>query len=125
MYTRSKLVTIIILLLGIVPLAAVTVTGVVSDGTTDSPLPGANIVVENSQRGTISNSAGQFELALQAGSYTISVSYMGYEIAKKQVIVAAEDIEISFELTPLILAGQTVSVTANRALECQTRYSVE
>ncbi|MCK5740026.1 TonB-dependent receptor, partial [bacterium] len=124
MYNRYKLVAFfLLLLLGVIPLAAATVSGFVGDGSTGAALPGANIVIENSQRGTISNTEGHFAITLDPGTYTISASYIGYHITKKNVTVTNRTNTVTFELTPLILAGQTVSVTVNRARERETPVS--
>ena len=52
-------------------------SGVVVDGTTNEPLPGVAIMVENSITGTISDVNGNFTLEVPENS-TINVSYLGY-----------------------------------------------
>ena len=53
------------------------------------PLPGANIFIENTSSGTISDSLGNFSFDnLYPGSYIINVSYIGYKpFSRKYVIV--------------------------------------
>ena len=55
------------------------VTGVVRDSDGELPLPSANVFLEGTMTGTITNLNGEFRFPLNAGSYTVVVSYMGYE----------------------------------------------
>ena len=55
------------------------VTGVVLDASTNKPLPAATIRVAGlSNKGTITNEQGQFQLSLQSGESLLVVSYLGY-----------------------------------------------
>lgn len=54
-----------------------TVKGKVTDEKGEG-LPGVNIVVKNTQTGTISNADGDFELAVPDGSQTLVFSFVGY-----------------------------------------------
>ena len=57
----------------------VNVTGTVKDSEGEA-LVGANVVVNNTMLGVITNRDGVFELALdERNSYGITISYMGYE----------------------------------------------
>jgi len=55
------------------------VSGTVLDAATNMPLPAATIRVEGpSNRGTISNERGQFQLSVPAGTSTLIISFLGY-----------------------------------------------
>lgn len=59
-----------------------TITGNVIDNEANEALPGANVVVSNAdiQTGAATNSNGDFKVEkLFAGTYTVSISYIGYE----------------------------------------------
>ena len=59
-----------------------TLTGKVTDSETGDPLPGANVVVTSAdvQTGAATNTSGEFSVRnLPAGTYTVIVSYIGYE----------------------------------------------
>jgi hypothetical protein len=55
------------------------VHGIVSDAASGDPLPGANIRILGTARGTITNSAGEFFLPVDSLPGTVVVSYLAYE----------------------------------------------
>jgi len=56
-----------------------TVGGIVVDASSNKPLPAATIRVAGpSNKGTITNELGRFQLSLPPGDYTLVVSYLGY-----------------------------------------------
>ena len=55
------------------------ISGVVLDASTNKPLPAATIRVAGpSNKGTITNERGQFQLSLSSGESRLIVSYLGY-----------------------------------------------
>ncbi len=56
----------------------ITVTGTITDATTGEPVIGANIVVEGTTVGTVSDVNGKFSLDIPKVGATIVVSYLGY-----------------------------------------------
>jgi len=58
----------------------VTLTGQVKDKTTGETLPGANILVVGTEKGTITDVNGKYSLELPAGLQLIQASYVGYAI---------------------------------------------
>ena len=90
-----------------------TVSGTVSDE--DGNLVGASVFVEGTNVGTITNYDGRYQISLEAGTYQISSSYIGYNQEKKEVTVTAgEDIEVNFMLSQGLLVDEVV-VTGTRA----------
>jgi Ca-activated chloride channel family protein len=66
-----------------------TIRGRVTD-TTGKPLRFANVVISNTQLGTMTDSSGVFAIHnLPAGKYTVKVSFLGYE--PKEVTVRIQD----------------------------------
>ena len=59
------------------------VTGVVTDAETGEPLPAANLQVEGTYRGTITNREGRYTLRLPALPATVVVRYIGYADARR------------------------------------------
>ena len=55
--------------------------GVVTDKETRNPLPGANVIILNSNPliGTITNAEGKFRLPVEIGRVSVRVSFIGYE----------------------------------------------
>ena len=55
-------------------------TGTVVDAENGEPLPGVNILLKGTNRGTSTNVDGEFELEVESLSDTLIVSYVGYTI---------------------------------------------
>ena len=95
-----------------------TITGVVKDGETGDPLPGASIVVKGTTRGTTTDFDGNFSLNVTEGSGTLLISYMGY-ISKIVPFTSAGSIgAISLEpdaeqLNEVIVVGSGIIDLAN------------
>ncbi|MCX6216713.1 TonB-dependent receptor [Spirosoma sp.] len=57
----------------------VTVSGLVTSVESSQGVPGANVMVKNTQQGTTTNANGEFTLAAPAGSLVLIVSSIGYQ----------------------------------------------
>jgi len=103
----------------------VTVKGNVFDAQSMARLSGANLIIEDLERGTTSDENGQFILnSVPEGEFIISASYIGYRVSKQKLITYnATEMSITFMLIPTILQGQSIEVTATRAVEGQTPVS--
>lgn len=55
-----------------------TITGTVRDASNGEPLPAANIRLDGTARGTITNAHGEFILFLEAGERRLIVTFVGY-----------------------------------------------
>ena len=63
------------------------------------PLPYANIYIENTTKGTVTDEKGFFKIEnLEAGTYSIAASFTGYKVQKKVVILRDQDIRLNFDL---------------------------
>ena len=65
------------------------ITGTVVDGETNEPLPGANVLLKGTQTGTATDFDGKFTLNVAPGTYTLLVSYVGYDDYSQTVSVKA------------------------------------
>ena len=63
-----------------------TVVGIVTDATYGETLIGSSILVKGTTTGTTTDINGYFMIELSDGTYTLEVSYIGYE---------SQDVEIS------------------------------
>jgi TonB-linked SusC/RagA family outer membrane protein len=54
------------------------ITGTVLDSKTNEPIPGANVVVEGTTQGTITNLDGKFSISVPDPSTILVISFMGY-----------------------------------------------
>lgn len=65
-------------------------TGTVVDAATSQPINGAQIGVEGSALGGLSNAEGRYLVTnVPAGTYTVRVTYIGYRTAEQEVTVTA------------------------------------
>jgi TonB-dependent receptor len=90
------------------------VRGKVFDYNQNTPLAGANIVVQGTTLGAATDLNGNFTLRnIPAGEITLVISYIGYtrELVELTVI-AGEVIEREFHLRPTFIEGQEVVITA-------------
>lgn len=95
-----------------------TVTGRVTDGSTGEPLIGANIILEGTTNGTLSDVNGNYSIALNAGEQTLIISYVGYATLTRTVSVSAgAETRADFGLEQTNLIGQEVVVSASRKAE--------
>jgi TonB-linked SusC/RagA family outer membrane protein len=58
-----------------------TITGKVTDGS-GAPLPGANVLVVGTKRGTVTGPQGKFSVKAEAGDKALRVSFVGFETKK-------------------------------------------
>ena len=87
---RFLFVGILICTSGLV-MAQKTVSGTVYDAKTNEPLIGANIVVPNSNTGTVTDFDGTFTLKVNDAVNEIEISYIGY---KSVIVPAGENLTI-------------------------------
>lgn len=99
-----------------------TLTGTVTDEETGETLPGANVLVTapGIQTGAASNSSGRFTVSnLPAGTYSVTVSYIGYEQRVFTDVTLAAGESKTLDVT-LLLTGieiNPIAVTASRRPE--------
>jgi len=80
MNLKNKLILIAILLFNITIFAQnTTLTGTVVSETDNSPIPGANIIVKNTKRGTTTDFDGKYQIQVAKGD-VLQFSYLGYAI---------------------------------------------
>jgi len=91
------------------------ITGEVIDADTHQPLIGANIMLIETDLGNATNTEGKFSINnIPVGSYTISVSMIGYEsVSRANVnIYSQRQTPLKFYLHTTALKGETIKVTA-------------
>ncbi len=99
-----------------------TLSGTVTDAETGEVLPGANVTVTSGtvQTGAATSSDGTFEVTnVRPGSYTVTVSYIGYESQTLTNIVlsASETKTLRIALKPTGIEINPISITASRRPE--------
>ncbi|MBS9525990.1 SusC/RagA family TonB-linked outer membrane protein [Litoribacter alkaliphilus] len=93
-----------------------TFRGTVVDAVNGQGLPGAVIRIQNRDLGAVSDEEGSFILNLEAGSYTLTVDYVGFEQLVRRVDFPREN-ELVFALQESENALQMVEVVSTGYLE--------
>ncbi len=81
-----------------------TITGQVVDQDTQQPLPGTQVFIVGTERGTLTDERGMFIIPdVPAGTYTLRVSRIGYREAAQEVVVGSTpvNVTIALDLDPL------------------------
>ena len=81
------------------------------------PLEGANIVVEGTDLGGVSDKDGAFSIEVTSGTYDVTASFIGYSSVTKSVVVEDVVSSVSFVLDINYLGLSDVEVLASRASE--------
>ena len=85
------------------------VEGYVRDSTTQEPLPGVTILVENTGTGSVTNGEGFYQLSLSVGDHSLLFSFISYEKTKHAVRVAADTV-LNVSLSPRYILTDEVVV---------------
>ncbi len=93
-----------------------TVIGEVIDPVTGETLPGATVAVQGTHIGVSTDVDGRYTLRrVPAGSQTLEIRYMGYEIQEITVtVISGERIVQNIELQPDLIEGDEVIVQARQ-----------
>ena len=111
------------------------INGYIYDSKSQLPLLGANVIIEGTEKGTISDENGFFEITnVSPKSYNLSVSYVGYQSKKIfNIIIKSKGnqtleillVESSEELEEIILYESPFKKSAETPLSVNTFSRVE
>ncbi|GAB4029902.1 TonB-dependent receptor [Spirosoma gilvum] len=73
-----------------------TVSGRVTDATTNGGLPGVNVLVKGTQQGTTTNANGQYSLTVPSGTATLTFSYIGF-VPQEVAIANRSTVDITLQ----------------------------
>ena len=92
-----------------------TLTGIVADAVTGKPMPFANVYLNSSTRGTLTNGEGQYSLpAVRLGTVEVVASFVGYQPQRQRLrLYNTEPKRTNFRLTPTDQTLATVVVRGN------------
>ncbi|TRZ41606.1 TonB-dependent receptor [Robertkochia solimangrovi] len=86
-------------------------SGIIRD-TEGLPLPGATIYIPELQQGATSDIEGRFSLKLQQGTYTVTISYIGFDTVEKKIVLN-KDTQLDVKLSEGGEVLEEVIVTQN------------
>jgi hypothetical protein len=87
------------------------ISGSIRDGNNGETVVGAVVQLKGTPKNTFTNPYGFFSLSAPAGTYTLSISYVGYTTFEK-VIQLEKDLTINVTLLPSELDLDEVEVSA-------------
>ncbi|WP_418508807.1 TonB-dependent receptor [Corallibacter sp.] len=90
------------------------IRGSIKDANNGETLLGATVFLKDTNIGAITNEYGFFSLQAPKGSYTLIVSYMGYENLSQNIDIQ-KDISINFELTEASTSLEEVVIVAEES----------
>jgi iron complex outermembrane receptor protein len=103
------------LLLPFLAAAQLSISGKVTDQKTGDALPGATVGLVNQSNNVVTDINGRYRIdKLKPGTYTIKVSYIGYQTTTKDIVLNA-DILVDFPVLRTTLLTEEITVTATRA----------
>ena len=99
------------------------ISGQISDSDTYEALPGANVVIKGTSKGTTTDVNGKFSLGdLTPGSYVIEISFIGYDL--KEIfanVKSGQNVNLgNIRLTPTSIGLKEVEVIASVAIDRKT-----
>ncbi|MBD3274930.1 MAG: TonB-dependent receptor plug domain-containing protein, partial [Candidatus Marinimicrobia bacterium] len=93
------------------------IAGSVTDAETGEPLPGVNVFIQGTDLGAATDADGDyFIIQVPPGTYTVVARFIGYAEQRKTGAQVNIDrtLELDFSLQPSAIAGEEVTVTAER-----------
>lgn len=113
------LVAFLMAIISSVHLSAQSITGQIQDSKTSEALPFANVFINNSTIGTVTNANGEFELTIhEPGLYEVVFSYVGYESYRRKVTVSDRPLAMGvIKLVPDEVQLNSVEVVSKRDKE--------
>ena len=112
---KKKLLVLLTLLLPVLTFSQV-IKGIITDASTNKALTGANVVISETNNGTITNSDGFYKLTnIKHGNYNIAVSYIGYKTISKSIdINENKTYTLNFSINPTSIKTKEVVITATK-----------
>ncbi len=90
-----------------------TLSGYIKDASSGEDMIGAGILIKELKQGTITNTYGYFSISLPKGTYTVEISFIGYNNIVK-TIKLDKDIKMNLNMQPQSFTTQEVVVAAKR-----------
>lgn len=96
------------------------VRGRVLDAATGETLPAANIQIDGTYQGTISNAEGVYELRLRTLPATLVVRYIGYETTRLTVTAASDERQdlqlkpVTYKMDEVVVSGEDPAIQIMR-----------
>lgn len=107
-------------LLALTSVLAQGIKGRITDAKTQTAIPGATIVVANTNLGATTDANGDYSLKVNPGTYTLRVSFIGYETLSLPATVSNGDVTVNAALKETSSALSEVVVIGSRSQTART-----
>ncbi|MBR9977945.1 MAG: TonB-dependent receptor [Bacteroidetes bacterium] len=102
-----------------------TLTGKVFDAKSGEALTGANVILEGSDRGSVTDLDGEFVFDnLERETYILRVSYIGYAVSTREVDMSSGYLRVEIALVPVSYEFNTIVVTGTRTEKKRTEVPI-
>ena len=96
------------------------VQGRVIDRESQLPLPGVNVMIKESMRGTVTGEEGEFKLSASPGNYTLVISFIGYLSQEVNLVLpTSNDLDIILAPDEISLASVEVLSTGFQQISAE------
>ena len=75
-----------------------TLKGTITNASSNETLIGVNVIIPEEQKGVVTNEYGFYSIKLQEGTYTLEISYLGFQTIRETITIA-EDTTFNTEMT--------------------------
>ncbi len=90
-----------------------TLSGYVKDDSNGESMPGANVYISETKQGAATNTYGFYSLTLPEGTYTVSISFVGFQDFK-QTVQLNKDTRLNINLKTKSIEAKEVEITGTR-----------
>ncbi|MCS4054517.1 carboxypeptidase-like regulatory domain-containing protein [Salinibacter ruber] len=97
-------------------MAQTTVEGTVIDAEAESPLPGVNVRVQDTQIGARTDSEGRFSVELPEGQRTLVFSFVGFATQEVTVPEGETEIQVAMESDVVGIGSSPISCAKVRCV---------
>ena len=102
-----------------------TLSGTITDSESDNALPGANIIIEDTNLGAASGLDGSYGIAnIPTGTYTVRVTFIGYKQIEQSVTINSGANTLNVALEPDFTGLEEVVVTGIASATSKARAEV-
>lgn len=90
-----------------------TISGTITDATTNEKAIGATVYIKETLKGTATNEKGFFSLTLEKGIYTLVITYIGYS-TKEIPINLTKNIKLNEKIEPTVITTKDFEVIGEK-----------
>lgn len=113
MKTVVQLLALIVLVSPVAAFGDGTIRGTVTDSVTHEPLYGANVYLQGTALGGVTDREGKYAIVrVPEGTFTLRASYVGYQAKDFGMSMSAnEERQMNMQLVPVVIEGEEIVVT--------------